>query len=108
MARYAEVSKQVMAVLESFTPLLEQLSVDEAFLDVRGALRQWGDAVTLARALKETMRERLGLTASVGVATNKFLAKLASDLEKPDGLTVIPPWEARERLADEPLVGSSP
>jgi nucleotidyltransferase/DNA polymerase involved in DNA repair len=90
MAHYAEVSARLMAVFEEFTPLVEALSLDEAFLDTGGALHLWGDAVTLARALKTRVRERLDLTASVGVATNKFLAKIASDLDKPDGLTVVP------------------
>jgi nucleotidyltransferase/DNA polymerase involved in DNA repair len=91
--RYEEISQQVMAVAESFTPVIEQVSVDEAFLDVRGALRQWKDSVELAKALKRKIRARTGLTASVGVAPNKFLAKLASDLQKPDGLTVVPESE---------------
>jgi nucleotidyltransferase/DNA polymerase involved in DNA repair len=90
MDHYVAVSREVMAILEAFTPLVEPLSLDEAFLDVRGALRLWGDAVTLARELKRRIRDRLALTASIGVATNKFLAKVASDLNKPDGLTVVP------------------
>lgn len=94
MAHYAQVSAQLMEVFEEFTPLVEALSLDEAFLDVGGALHLWGDAVTLARALKQRVRERLELTASVGVAVNKFLAKVASDLDKPDGLTVVPTDEA--------------
>lgn len=90
MERYAEVSAQIMTILEEFTPLVEPLSLDEAFLDVGGALRTWGDAVTLARELKGRIKTRTGLTASVGVAPNKFLAKMASDMNKPDGLTVVP------------------
>lgn len=88
--RYEEVSGRIMKILESFTPMVEQLSVDEAFLDIRGVLRRWREPLRLARALKEKIRKEVGLTASVGVAPNKFLAKLASDLQKPDGLTQVP------------------
>jgi nucleotidyltransferase/DNA polymerase involved in DNA repair len=90
MARYLEVSEQVMAIIESFTPIYEQLSVDEAFLDVAGVLRRWKTGEAVAIALKQRIRKQTGLTASVGVAPNKFLAKLASDLKKPDGLFVVP------------------
>lgn len=90
MERYREVSEQVMAIIESFTPVYEQLSVDEAFIDVSGVLRRWKTGRAVAVALKKRMRSELGLTASVGVAPNKFLAKLGSDLRKPDGLVVIP------------------
>jgi DNA polymerase-4 len=94
MARYEEVSAQIMGIFEEFTPLIEPLSLDEAFLDVRGALRIWTDAIALARDLKQRIQVRTGLTASVGVASNKYLAKVASDLHKPDGLTVVPVGEA--------------
>ena len=89
-ARYQEVSERVMTILEEFTPLVEPVSIDEAFLDVTGVLRRWPDARALAVELKRRVRAGTGLTASVGVAPNKFLAKLASDLETPDGLTVTP------------------
>lgn len=98
MARYIEVSEQVMAIIESFTPIYEQLSVDEAFMDVTGVLRRWKTGEAVARALKRRIRRDLGLTASVGVAPNKFLAKLASDLKKPDGLFVVP--DAPDEIAD--------
>ena len=90
--RYGEISRQVMEVLESFTPMVEPVSIDEAFLDIAGVLRRWpGGPVELGRALKQRVRDVTGgLTASVGVASNKFLAKLCSDLQKPDGLTVAP------------------
>ncbi len=90
MERYAEISRQVMAIIESFTPVYEQVSVDEAFLDVRGVLRKWKSGRAVAEALKAAIRSRISLTCSVGVAPNKFLAKLASDLQKPDGLTEVP------------------
>jgi DNA polymerase-4 len=93
MERYAEISAQIMAIFEEFTPFIEPLSLDEAFLDVSGALRLWGDAVTIAREVKGRIKTRLGLTASVGVAPNKFLAKMASDMNKPDGITVVPVTE---------------
>ena len=90
MERYNEISSQIMAIFEEFTPLIEPLSLDEAFLDVGGTLRIFGDAVTIAGELKGRIKTRLGLTASVGIACNKFLAKMASDMNKPDGLTVVP------------------
>ncbi|MEI6166166.1 MAG: DNA polymerase IV [bacterium] len=93
MERYAEISAQIMIIFEEFTPFVEPLSLDEAFMDVRGALRLWGDAVTIAREVKGRIKTRLGLTASVGVAPNKFLAKMASDMNKPDGITVVPVTE---------------
>lgn len=93
MDRYAEISGRIMVIFEEFTPLVEPLSLDEAFLDVGGALHLWGDAVAIARELKARIRSRIGLTASVGVAPNKFLAKVASDMNKPDGLTVVPVTE---------------
>jgi len=90
-ARYEALSKQIFAVYRDFTPLVEPVSIDEAFLDVTGTERLLGPAVEVARAVKNRVRDETGLTVSVGVAPNKFLAKLASDLEKPDGLTVIRP-----------------
>lgn len=90
MSRYSDVSSKVMRILGSYTPLVEQVSVDEAFLDVSGILRTWKTPQAIARAIKEQIRRDIGLTSSVGVATNKFLAKLASDMQKPDGLTVVP------------------
>ena len=98
MERYEEVSEQIMGLFESFTPLVEPLSLDEAFLDVRGALHLWPSAVAIATELKQRIRRNVGLTASVGVAPNKFLAKVASDLRKPDGL-VVTPVDEREIMA---------
>jgi DNA polymerase-4 len=105
MDRYLEVSAQVMTIVESFTPVFEQISVDEAFLDVAGVLRRWKTGRAVAVALKARIRGEVGLTASVGVAPNKFLAKLASDLRKPDGLLVAPdePQAIAEFLAPLPV-----
>ena len=101
--RYREVSEQVFAVLESFTPLVQPLSVDEAFCDVTGSRLLHGEARAIAVAIKRRIRSELGLTASVGVAPNKFLAKLASDLDKPDGLTVIEEDRVEQTLAPLPI-----
>ncbi len=98
MARYAELSRRIMAICERLTPVIEQVSVDEAFLDVAGLLKRRPCPVDVARQLRLMIRDETGLTASVGVAPNKFLAKLASDFRKPDGLTVVPADE-RDILA---------
>ena len=92
--RYQEVSTEVMEIIESFTPVVQKLSIDEAFMDVSGTRYLYVDSVALARELKRTIREKLRLNASVGVARNKFLAKLASDLDKPNGLTIVPEPDA--------------
>jgi DNA polymerase-4 len=89
MSVYREVSHQVFAVFHEYTPVVEGLSLDEAFLDVTASLALKGDAVTIARGIKERIRATTQLAASVGVAPNKLVAKIASELEKPDGLTVI-------------------
>jgi len=103
MERYADVSEQVFAVFAAFTPLVEPLSIDEAFLDVTGCQRLFGPAAAIGRAIRARISAEVGLTASVGVAPNKFLAKLASDLEKPDGFVIIEQAEAAARLADLPV-----
>ena len=103
MARYAAVSRQLMAILERHSDLIERISIDEAFLDVTGRVPDIAAAESLARQVKREIRADLRLTASVGVAPNKFLAKLASDLRKPDGLVVIRPGEAEEFLAPLPV-----
>jgi DNA polymerase-4 len=90
MERYSKASKQVFKILERFTPLIEPLSIDEAFLDVTGALGLFGSAVDIAKKIRAAIHDEVKLTASVGVAPNKFLAKIASDMNKPDGLTVVP------------------
>ena len=101
MDKYAAVSREIMAVLADFTPLVEPLSIDEAFLDVTASRALHGDGAAIAREIKERIRAGVSLTASVGVAPNKFLAKVASELRKPDGLVVVEP--GREALFLAPL-----
>jgi DNA polymerase-4 len=103
MRRYQEVSKQVFAVLYEFTPLVEGLSLDEAYLDVTASLRLKGTPETIARDIKRRIVETTGLTASVGLAANKLLAKIASDLRKPDGLVWIRPEEVSTVLDPLPI-----
>src|SRR5437764_9005712 len=91
MAAYAEASKAVYRVFEDSSPLVEGLSIDEAFLDARGMERIAGTPTEIAARLKRDVRERVGLPLTVGVARTKFLAKVASGVAKPDGLLVVPP-----------------
>lgn len=101
--RYGEASEAVMALFEEHTPLVQPISLDEAFLDVTGTHHLFGGPVAIARSLKDQVRSRLGLVLSVGVATNKLCAKIGSDLEKPDGLVVVEPGREAEFLAPLPL-----
>jgi len=103
MERYCELSAEIMEILGEFSPLVEQLSVDEAFLDCTGTERLFGPPEKLGMTVKRTIRERTGLTASVGIASNKSIAKIASDLRKPDGLTICPFGGEREFLATLPI-----
>ena len=103
MSRYQEVSEQIFEIFRRFTPLVEGLSIDEAFLDVTGSVRLFGRAEDLARKIKETVFKETGLTVSAGVAPSKFVAKIASDMQKPDGLTVVPPERVREFLDPLPI-----
>ncbi|MBN1361379.1 MAG: DNA polymerase IV [Sedimentisphaerales bacterium] len=89
MERYAEISQQIHAIFERYTPLVEPISQDEAFLDVTASTNLFGSAEQIGRTIKREIKTQTHLTASVGVAPNKFLAKLASDLEKPDGFVII-------------------
>lgn len=91
MERYREMSRQVMAVFESFSPVVQQLSIDEAFLDLNGMESLLGPPTLIAKKIKERIRTETGLTVSVGLASNKYIAKIASGISKPDGLSVIPP-----------------
>ncbi len=101
--RYGEVSKQVIAIFRSVTPLVEPLSLDEAFLDVSGREKFYGGQRPLAEFLKSDVKKRTGLTVSIGLATNKTVAKIASDSGKPDGLVLVPAGREAEFLAPLPV-----
>jgi DNA polymerase-4 len=103
MKRYAHVSGEIMAILGDFTPLVEPVSVDEAFLDLTGTQSLWGPPAEAVRRIKARICEETGLTASAGLAANKFVAKVASDLEKPDGLVVVPAGGEAAFLAPLPI-----
>jgi DNA polymerase-4 len=98
MSHYQDVSRKIFGIFREFTPLVEGLSLDEAFLDVTGSLRLFGSGGDIGHAIKQRVRDRTGLTASVGVAPNKLVAKIASDLDKPDGLVIVDPGRVRETL----------
>ena len=89
MERYVEVGRAVREIFLRFTPIIQPLSLDEAFLDVDGVRRLHGDAETIGRAIKQTIRDELDLPASVGIAPLKFVAKIASDFDKPNGFVVV-------------------
>jgi len=101
--RYAEVSASVFAIFARYTPLVEGLSVDEAFLDVTASQSLFGDGEAIAHAIKRDVCEEIGITASAGVAPSKFVAKIASDLEKPDGLVVVRAADVVSFLAPLPI-----
>ncbi|MGE4297576.1 MAG: DNA polymerase IV [Desulfovibrionaceae bacterium] len=103
MARYAEVSRRIMAVLDDFSPLVEQASVDEAYLDVTGMERLFGPPQAMAAQVKAAVREATGLACSIGIAPVKFLAKIASDVNKPDGIFVLEPDGVAAFLAQLPV-----
>ncbi len=105
MERYSAVSKQLMEIFSRFTPLYEPLSIDEAFLDMTGTERLFGTPMEIAQQLSETIQKELRLTGSVGVAPNKLLAKIASDVKKPAGITITPfeQPQIREWLAPLPI-----
>ena len=103
IAHYSAVSQQIFAIFHEFTPLVQGLSLDEAFLDVTASASALGDAAHIAGEIKRLVRERTELTASVGVAPNKLVAKIASDLRKPDGLVVVRPDEVRDLLDPLPI-----
>ncbi len=97
--KYSAVSRQVMAILRRYTPAVEQISIDEAFLDVAGSEALHGSPAQVARTIRATVRQELDLTVSVGVASTKLVAKIASDLEKPDGMVVVTPGTEAAFLA---------
>ena len=103
MDRYKEVSHQIFSIMKEFTPYIEPLSIDEAFLEVSGMSTIYSGPKALGRAIKERVYEETGLIISAGLAPNKFLAKLASDLDKPDGLVVIPYGREKEVLGPLPI-----
>jgi len=100
---YLDFSRRALEIMRQFTPLVEPFSIDEAWLDVTGVKRIFGSSPTVARALKERIRAELGLTCSVGVSANKLLAKMASEMEKPDGLTVLKPADISRLLWPRPV-----
>lgn len=101
--RYQAVSRQVMAIFESFTPLVEPLSVDEAFLDVRGVRRLWGSPAQIAHLVRARVRDEVGITCSVGVAATKHVAKMASTISKPDGMLVVAASDTQDFLDPRPV-----
>ena len=101
--RYNEVSGQVFDIYREYTDIIEPLSIDEAFLDVTSDLKKIGSATVIAKAIRKEINEKTGLTASAGVSFNKFLAKIASDINKPDGLFVIQPEEAEKFIEELPV-----
>jgi DNA polymerase-4 len=103
MARYRSVSNRIFEIFNRFTPLVEPLSIDEAFLDVTSTERLLGDPVTVAKRIKKTVLEETGLTVSAGVAPSKFIAKIASDMDKPDGLTIVTPDKISDFLDPLPV-----
>lgn len=103
MSRYQKVSIQAFEIFRRFTPLVEPLSIDEAFLDVTGSLRLFGRPENIAKKIKQIILKETGLTISAGVAPSKFVAKIASDIDKPDGLTVVRPDAVRDFLDPLPI-----
>ena len=103
IAHYAAVSRQVMEIFERYSPTVEPLSLDEAFIDMTGAERLFGTTREMAERIANDIRNELRLTASVGVATTKYVAKVASDYDKPDGITVVDPGTEKEFLAPLPI-----
>jgi len=101
--RYHEISSEVFGIFGTFTDKVEPLSIDEAFLDVTDDLRKIGSATLIARKIKEEIKEKTGLTASAGISINKFLAKIASEVKKPDGLFIIKPGDAEKYIESLPI-----
>ena len=103
MSHYKSVSERIFAVFAEFTPIVEGLSLDEAFLDITASVALFGDPDKIAMAIKRRILDETGLTASVGVAENKLVAKIASDLDKPDALTIVWPEDYEARLDPLPV-----
>jgi DNA polymerase-4 len=102
-SRYTEISAQVFSIFSEYTDLIEPLSIDEAFLDVTDDKQKIGSATLIAKRIRSDIRQRTGLTASAGISVNKFLAKIASDINKPDGIFIIKPEEAEKFIEDLPI-----
>jgi len=98
MDRYCDVSRKIFGIFHGITPLVQGLSLDEAYLDVSAQVQTSGQAMRLGRAIKQQIKQLTGLTASVGIGPNKLVAKIASDLEKPDGLVLVTPEDVRSVL----------
>lgn len=103
MDKYKTVSRKIMGLLKDFTPLVEPVSIDEAYLDITGTRNLFGCPEEIARRIKERISEETGLTCSIGIAPNKFMAKVASDMHKPDGLTIIKATEVDQFLSLLPI-----
>jgi len=103
MERYKEVSRKIMDLLKDFTPLVEQVSIDEAYLDITGTENLFGCPKEIARQIKGRIGKETGLTCSIGIAPNKFMAKVASEMHKPDGLTIISATEVDQFLSILPV-----
>jgi len=103
MGRYKELSDQIFEIFLRYTPLVEPLSLDEAFLDVTASIHLFGPAEEIAKQIKQSVQEEIGLTVSAGVGPSKLTAKIASDLNKPDGLTIVPEGKVRQFLASLPI-----
>ena len=100
---YRDYSQQVMAILHEMSQLVEQVSIDEAYLDLTDQVAAWEEGIEVAQGLQRRIKEEIGLSASLGVASNKLVAKVASDRDKPGGLTVVPPGEEAAFLAPLPV-----
>ena len=107
MSRYVELSREVMRILHSYSPVVQQISIDEAYIDLTGTEKIHGGVLAAVRSIKGEILEATSLTCSVGLSSSKLIAKVASDMNKPDGITVVPPSKVIEFLRDLP-VGAIP
>ena len=103
MKRYKAVSKVIMSLLEEFSPRIEPVSIDEAYMDISGCERLHGELRQIAMQIKRKIKETVNLTCSMGIGPNKFIAKIASDIKKPDGLTIIMPDQTTRFLENLPI-----
>ena len=101
--KYTYTSSRIVQMMRNYTPLVEVFSIDEAWLDITHSLKLFGSAERIAYLLKARIKESFGITCSIGIAPNKLLAKLASDMKKPDGLTIIPPQNVKQILESIPV-----